>query len=204
MADLFSDSYRVISAHSRAESVVLASRFIADVFPVNDETAAQSALDVVRKEFHAATHHCWAWRIGAEQPRARSSDDGEPSGSAGRPILHALERSDVTNALLVVTRYFGGTKLGVGGLARAYGDAADAVMKNAAVETRTITETFTVTTTYDALPRVKSLVYKHASLVAEEFGDAPQITVSVSRSGAARLKAAIIDAARGQATIADE
>jgi len=200
MADLFSDTYRVVVRPARAEIVVMASRFIADVLPADDDRAAMSAVDAARKEFHAATHHCFAWRIGADQPVTRSNDDGEPSGTAGRPILHALERHDVTNCVLIVTRYFGGTKLGVPGLIRAYGDAADAVLHIAPVESRTITATFTLTTTYDALPKLKALIYKHATIKREEYDAAPRIVVSVARSGESRLKAAMVEAARGQVT----
>ena len=203
MSDPLSDTFRTLVRSARTETVVQASRFIADAVPIPDEAAATIALNAVRKEFHAATHHCWAWRIGAEHPEVRSSDDGEPSGTAGRPILAALERRDITNALLIVTRYFGGTKLGTGGLARAYAEAAEAVLSCVEIETVVITANFTIAVPYEILPRVKSLIYKIGSIGEEEFGEIPRMRVTVPRSAAAGLKAAIIDASRGKAMFED-
>ncbi|RLE18771.1 MAG: hypothetical protein DRJ08_01485 [Acidobacteria bacterium] len=107
---------------SHAQFTVKGSKFIAAVFPVSDEEAAKAILADVRKKYYDATHNCYAWRIhpGIE----KSSDDGEPAGSAGKPILQVLKGSGLANIMVVVTRYFGGTKLGIGGLVRAYGDAA--------------------------------------------------------------------------------
>lgn len=99
------------------------SRFIATVVPVADEAAAREALRQVGEEMADASHHCWAWRL-ASPAVERAGDDGEPSGSAGRPILAQLSGRDLVDTAVVVTRYFGGTKLGVGGLVRACGGAA--------------------------------------------------------------------------------
>ncbi|MCA9739293.1 MAG: YigZ family protein, partial [Gemmatimonadetes bacterium] len=107
------------------------SRFIADLVPVSDAAQADAAVDAARAAFPDARHHCFAWRVGARGDTFRFGDDGEPAGSAGRPILQHLEGLDVTDAVLVVTRYFGGTKLGVGGLIRAYGGAAAAALEAA-------------------------------------------------------------------------
>lgn len=104
------------------------SRFIADLVPVSDAAQADAAVDEARAAFPDARHHCFAWRVGTRGDTFRFGDDGEPAGSAGRPILQHLEGLDVTDAVLVVTRYFGGTKLGVGGLIRAYGGAAAAAL----------------------------------------------------------------------------
>lgn len=123
---------RTIAASRRAMTRVRDSRFIATATPLHSEEGARVALDRVRAEFHGATHHCWALRLAAPQePVERSSDDGEPSGTAGAPILQAIRRAGLTNVLIVVTRYFGGVKLGKGGLARAYRDAARSVLKDA-------------------------------------------------------------------------
>lgn len=103
---------------------VKGSRFIANLAPVADAEAAQAFVKSVSRENASATHNCWAWRIGGKGDAFRSSDDGEPGGSAGRPILAQIEGHDATNTVIVVTRYFGGTKLGVGGLMRAYGGCA--------------------------------------------------------------------------------
>ncbi|HLA62868.1 MAG TPA: YigZ family protein, partial [Rhodothermales bacterium] len=101
------------------------SRFIGDAFPARSEAEVAACLERVRRREHTATHHCWAARLGVPGPtgygaRPRYSDDGEPGGSAGLPILREIDRRGLSDVLVVVTRYYGGTKLGTGGLARAY------------------------------------------------------------------------------------
>lgn len=119
------------SAH--AHFTVKGSKFIAAVLPVSNEEEAREQLTRIRKKYHDATHNCYAWRIHPENEK--SSDDGEPAGSAGKPILQVLKGSGLTNTLVVVTRYFGGTKLGIGGLVRAYGEATSMAL----AETKTVT-----------------------------------------------------------------
>lgn len=123
--------YPTVGAASSALIKVEGSRFIADLFPVTDEEEARSQLLSVRKKYFDATHHCFAYIIGWDRNIVRYSDDGEPSGTAGVKIHSALHAKNCSDVLLVVTRYFGGTKLGVGGLGRAYGDAAEAVLSHA-------------------------------------------------------------------------
>jgi uncharacterized YigZ family protein len=103
---------------------VKGSRFLATVAPASSDEQAQELLAKVRREFHDARHHCSAWRLGRDGKRFRYSDDGEPSGSGGKPILQAIDGRELVDVAVVVTRWFGGTKLGVGGLVRAYGGAA--------------------------------------------------------------------------------
>ncbi len=109
------------------------SRFIATVAPITDEAAAKKVLAEVAAEMPDAGHHCWAWRI-ASPAIERASDDGEPSGSAGRPILSQLTGRDLVDTAVIVSRYWGGTKLGVGGLVRAYGGAAGEALDYATLE----------------------------------------------------------------------
>ena len=116
---------RVITAGVQHEvDKIKGSRFIASVQVFKDESGLEGILTPLRTAFPEANHHCWAWRLGPNVDRWRCSDDGEPSGSAGRPILQQIESRRLTNLVVVVTRIFGGTKLGVGGLMRAYGGAA--------------------------------------------------------------------------------
>lgn len=112
---------------ARARFTVKGSRFIAAVFPVSDKEEAKVFLTGIQKKYYDATHNCYAWRI--HPSLEKSSDDGEPAGSAGKPILQVLKGSFLTNTLVVVTRYFGGTKLGIGGLVRAYGEAASMALE---------------------------------------------------------------------------
>jgi len=195
------DEYRTIAAPVRAELVVQSSRFIADIFPVDSIISADGNLQKIKKEFYSATHHSWAYRIGAENPTVRSNDDGEPNGTAGKPILTALERQDVTNALLIVTRYFGGVKLGTGGLARAYGEAAELALGKAEIVTRIIYEQLSLSCDYDVLPKVKSVLYKHGKIIREEFEPAPKIVFEVRKGEAENIKKLMTDAARGKIAI---
>jgi len=131
--------YKTVAGAAETEYVERKSRFIARCWPVETEAEAAELLAGLRKRYYDASHHCYAWRIG-DAPRtgsrgemAKSSDDGEPSGTAGRPILEVLTRQDVTNVLLVVTRYFGGILLGAGGLVRAYTKAATLALDAAGI-----------------------------------------------------------------------
>lgn len=128
------ETYRTLAAEVRAEpDKIQGSRHIGTAAPVADEREAFALLERVAAEFRGANHHAWAWRLGPEGENARCSDDGEPGGSAGPPILKKLEASGLTQVMVVVTRFFGGTKLGVGGLIRAYGGAAAEVLAAGAV-----------------------------------------------------------------------
>ncbi len=115
----------------QAHFSVKGSKFIGNLYPVTGEENAKSLISGLRKKYFDATHNCYAWRIHPELERA--SDDGEPAGSAGKPILQVLKGNGLTNVLVVVTRYFGGTKLGIGGLVRAYSETALKVVGEAKV-----------------------------------------------------------------------
>ena len=128
------DRYRTVRSVLEYEPPPIKhSRFIARVGPARDEAEARELLDAMRRDYPDARHVCWAWRLGLDGATTRSSDDGEPGGSAGRPILQQLEGHEVTCVAAAVARYFGGTKLGVGGLMRAYGGAAGMALDRADV-----------------------------------------------------------------------
>ena len=113
-------SYITIANEFRTEYIIEKSRFIATIAPVSTEEEAQAFIQRISKEFWDATHNCTAYAIGPRQEQQRSSDNGEPSGTAGKPMLEVLKKTAITNVAVVVTRYFGGIKLGAGGLIRAY------------------------------------------------------------------------------------
>lgn len=113
-------SYITIANEFRTEYIIEKSRFIATIAPVSTEEEAQAFIQRMSKEFWDATHNCTAYAIGPRQEQQRSSDNGEPSGTAGKPMLEVLKKTAITNVAVVVTRYFGGIKLGAGGLIRAY------------------------------------------------------------------------------------
>ncbi len=162
-------SYWSPSAPARSEFREQSSLFIGCLSPAASEDEAALFLRSLRREFHDATHHCWAYRMGwAEGLRSRCSDDGEPSRTAGAPILAALESRDVSDASLVVVRYFGGVKLGTGGLARAYRRAAVAALEAADLEARALWEDWLVSLPYAA----QGALRRAAAAAGVELGDA--------------------------------
>jgi len=131
------DLYRTIENHSDGIYKEKGSKFLAFAYPVSTEEEISQFQANLRKQYHDARHHCYAWRLGPEKLRYRVNDDGEPSGSAGKPIFAQIQSRDLSDILVVVVRYFGGTLLGVGGLIRAYRSAAsDALDRNTFVERR--------------------------------------------------------------------
>lgn len=146
------------SAFQYEPDKIKGSRFIADVAPAANESEALAFLEKIRGQFRDARHHCFAWRLGPEGKETRFSDDGEPAGSAGKPILAQLEGHEITDLCCVVTRYFGGTKLGVGGLVRAYGGAAGMALDRAPTRTVVMTRTIRVEYPYAFSGKISGLL----------------------------------------------
>jgi uncharacterized YigZ family protein len=157
-AALKSDEFRTIAGSSSANIRVEGSRFHALAAPIESKQQADDYIAKVRKESFDATHHCYAYRLGTDGDQFRFSDDGEPSGTAGKPILSSIDKLGLTNVLVVVTRYFGGTKLGTGGLARAYGEAADQALARARSIQQYVTETMTLIFPHSQTGNVMRLV----------------------------------------------
>jgi len=156
------DEYTTVASRFRGEvERIKGSRFLADVAPVVTPEEAEAFLAEVRAELDDATHHCWAYRLGCRSPRFRSSDDGEPGGSAGRPILQQLEGHELSDAVVVVTRWFGGTKLGVGGLMRAYGGAAGHALDRVERRVVVIRRELSITYPYECSGAVEGLLAAH-------------------------------------------
>lgn len=128
---LIIESYRTIANNNQAELIIKKSQFIGQIFRVTTEAEVQAFLTETRRTHHKANHNCFAYQLGLHNETQRSSDDGEPSGTAGAPILNVLQQEQLCNVLCIVTRYFGGIKLGAGGLIRAYGQATTAVVNAA-------------------------------------------------------------------------
>ena len=134
------------------------SKFIGYAFPVLNEDEIKNNIDELKAKHHKARHWCYAWQLGAENIRFRANDDGEPSNSAGQPIYGQLLSFDVTNILIVVVRYFGGTKLGVGGLINAYRTAAKLVLEDAKIVQKTIDVNFQLTFEYEHMDKVMRII----------------------------------------------
>jgi uncharacterized YigZ family protein len=134
------------------------SKFLAFAYPVSSEEEVKEKLDVLRKKYFDARHHCYAYRLGAGGERYRANDDGEPANSAGKPILGQLIAHGVTNVLVVVVRYFGGILLGVGGLVQAYKQAAADALSHAKIVTDVLTETWRLAFAYSDMNAVLKIV----------------------------------------------
>ena len=130
---LFADSYLTVKSKHEVLFKERGSKFLAFIFPVKSEEEIKNHLIALKKEHPNANHHCYAWRLGADKLAYRANDDGEPSNTAGKPILGQIQSNDLTNVLIVVVRYFGGTLLGVGGLISAYKTAAAEVIAAAEI-----------------------------------------------------------------------
>lgn len=176
------DFYNSVEEKSRTEFKEKKSKFIANVIPIENKEQAKEELDKIKKEFYNASHNCYAWRLGNEGLEYRSSDDGEPNGSAGKPILFALKKYNVSDVLLVVTRFFGGTKLGVGGLARAYGGAAELALESIEKKQVDIFKRVSVFCTYEEINIVKRLLSEYALSYEETYTDSIVILARIPQS----------------------
>jgi uncharacterized YigZ family protein len=175
------------------------SRFTGRLIKADDRDRAELELELVRKKYYDATHNCFAYRTGIKESSVtRSSDDGEPSGTAGRPIQTVLESSGLTNVLLVVTRYYGGTNLGTGGLIRAYTEAAKEVIAEAEIETVEIKVGVKFSYGYEMTNLVMNLINKfEASVRSEDFSGEPEMTVSVNKGFAGDFIKEIFERSNG-------
>lgn len=151
------DTYLTLKAPCEGLYKEKGSKFIAIAVPCHSEQEAKSYLQTWRKEHHQSRHICYAYRFGLDKNIYRSNDDGEPSNSAGQPILGQIQSADLTNVLIGVIRYFGGTKLGVGGLIHAYKTAAKEAIDNGEIIEKKVFQNFRMNFQYDALPEIMSI-----------------------------------------------
>lgn len=195
-----SDSYLTIRSESIIETRVKGSRFIGESFRAATVDEALTRIEAVRKREYRASHHCYAYIIGGpEVAQFKYSDDGEPSGTAGRPIYDVLRGDRLTNLLVVVTRYFGGTKLGTGGLVRAYGDAARAVVQESGVREIFVTSEYRLTLDFSQYNQWQREIQKlGAKVVDSEFTDRVTLVVSIRRSQAAKLRESFTEITAGK------
>lgn len=202
---MIDDAYSTIGTAARAELKVQGSRFLALSFPVSAREDAIGRWKSIKKEYHDATHHCYAYRLGREGLDFRSSDDGEPSGTAGRPILSAIDRRGLSDVLVVVVRYFGGTKLGMGGLARAYAEAAETVLAVSAPETRYAQEVLHIAFDHALTPRImRAADAAGATVAGSEYGECARLALAVRASRVEALRTALVNATSGAVRFEDE
>ena len=197
------DSYWTLAAPATARIMRKKSRFIADAVPVASTNDADRELAMVRKRHHDASHHCYAYRLLDDAGSTSHSEDaGEPSGSAGLPILQQIESSRLLNILVVVSRYFGGTKLGIGGLVRAYGDAAREVLEAANPVERKLRVDVSIDFPIEVNSCVMAIIHRHQADVQEiAYDERVRARLSLPPSGVDGFCEAIIETTGNRARI---
>ncbi|MFD0748924.1 IMPACT family protein [Mucilaginibacter calamicampi] len=165
---LFDDTYLTISTFAEGVFRDRGSKFLAYAYPINGDAEIKDIVSRLKAEHPKANHHCWAMRLGTDRSVFRVNDDGEPSGTAGRPILNVLLSRDITNVLVVVVRYFGGTLLGVPGLINAYKQAAIDALDKATVTERAIQDIYTLQFAHEQMNDVMRVVKEHGLTIVNQ------------------------------------
>lgn len=182
------DSYKTIARPAETTYRQLSSKFLVYAYPVETEAEIKEYLDALRKRWFDATHHCYAWRLGAKGEHFRANDDGEPSSTAGKPILGQLLSQEITNCLVVVVRYFGGTKLGVPGLIAAYKESTALVLSECEIVERTVDVVIEVSFSYIAMNDVMRIVKDMQPKVVDQvFDNLCTMTLSIREGDSEQL-----------------
>jgi uncharacterized YigZ family protein len=193
-------SYRAPTGETRAELREKGSRFVALLSPARSESEAEAILAKLAEAHRGATHLCWAWRLGSP-PRERSSDAGEPHGTAGRPILQVLQGAGLSDVVAAVARWYGGVKLGKGGLARAYSATVQGALSELASEIRRPTVRLELEVPFDRLGAVRRLIRPPAvELVEESYGEVASLLLRVEKRHEPALREALAEV---HASVAD-
>ena len=188
-----SDHYRTLVEPVELRHKIERSEFLGIAFPVTSEEAFFAELERIQKRDFDATHHCWAFRLFAES-RSRSSDAGEPSGTAGKPILTAIEGAGVHDVGVIVVRWYGGVKLGTGGLSRAYRDTAAMALQEAKLLDRYVYERVLVLVPFDMLSVVYRLVQPPDVVLVEElYGEQNEFVFDVRASGVEGFRGKLVE-----------
>ena len=180
---LFDDTYKTIAAPVEGIFRDRGSKFLAFAYPIQSENQIKEIVARLKAEHPKARHHCWAMRLSIDRSVFKLNDDGEPSGTAGRPMLNTLLSKDITNVLVVVVRYFGGTLLGVPGLINAYKTATEDALTNALIIEKTVNDIYTISFDYLQMNDVMRLV-KDADLqiIEQQFDNNCSIQVSIRKT----------------------
>ncbi len=185
---LFSDEYKTIAKSVQGSYRDKGSRFLAFAFPASNEQEIKLQLEALRKQYYDATHHCYAYVLGFDKSAYRVNDDGEPSGTAGRPIYGQLLSADLTNTVIVVIRYYGGTKLGVPGLIHAYKTAALDAISNATILTKIVKENYEIEYPYEAMNDVMKIIKDEIlEVINNDFGMKCVIRLAIRHSEVERV-----------------
>lgn len=185
---IMSDTYKTIDRPAEGYLTEKKSKFISHIFPVSNLDEIKEILDEYRKKYYDARHVCWAYMIGEEREEFRSNDDGEPSGTAGRPILGQINSYELTNVLILVVRYFGGTLLGTGGLIKAYKEAAEDAIRNAEILEMTINKRLVIHFEYTILNEVMRILKQFEEVSWEQdFRESCSMRLKIRESDFDRL-----------------
>ena len=196
--DIRRDDYTTLRARARAALTVRGSRFLAEAVPVGEKDECDEVVRAVRKEYFDATHHCFAYRLGPDGAQFRTNDDGEPSGTAGKPILAAIDGAELTGVIVVVTRYFGGTKLGSGGLARAYRQAAELALGAGERLTKYTCDVLSVSFPHACVgPVMRAVTAAGGRIASSRYGLDVRMEIEIRRSRAEGLRAALLERTSG-------
>jgi uncharacterized YigZ family protein len=177
------DTFTTIVASAEGEFKDKGSKFIATAAPIRHEADFEALLQTVKKQHPKARHHCYAWRIGTSGNQFRTNDDGEPSNTAGKPILGQIDSFGLTDIGIVVVRYFGGTLLGTAGLIKAYRESAAQALQNAQTIEKILQDTFTISFDYDILADVMNAL-KKSNIIPEKqnFDEKPSLQIAIRQS----------------------
>lgn len=177
------DRYRTLESTGSGQLREKASRFIAIAFPMLDEDSFKQRMEGFMKEHHGARHFCYAWVLGDAGERHRANDAGEPSGTAGKPILNRMQALHLTYCGVIVVRYFGGTLLGKAGLVQAYGEAAQLALADTPVIERIMRDGLRITCTYAQLEAIRNMVHAHeGEVLSSDFTDEVVLHLALPRN----------------------
>jgi uncharacterized YigZ family protein len=194
MMGLFSDTYYEVERDAEFVLRERGSKFYAYVYPVRSEAEIKAKLEGLKRLYPDATHHCYAWVMGARGEAQRANDDGEPGNSAGRPILRAVISVGLTNVLVVVVRYFGGTLLGIPGLIESYGGAAAAALAAAGKVEKFIEEIYEISAAFEHEQEIHRLIAKYgARVLGSEYTEQVSYRVAVKASIGRSFEQAVAD-----------
>jgi uncharacterized YigZ family protein len=190
---LFEDTYKTITQPGSGIYKEKGSKFIALAYPVTGEDGVKQILEDLRKEYYDARHHCYAYILGPDKSAWRVNDDGEPSGTGGKPIHGQILSFDLTNILIVVIRYFGGTKLGVSGLINAYKSAAKDALLQAEIVEKTVNEVYRLEFPYELMNDVMRIIKEEdLQIIENQFNNSCTITYSIRKNEADRVKTRLL------------
>ncbi|MDR2805485.1 MAG: YigZ family protein [Dysgonamonadaceae bacterium] len=182
------DTFKTISSPSESYITEQRSKFLSFAYPVQTPEQVKDVVDIYRKKYYDARHVCWAYMLGAARTQFRVNDDGEPSSTAGRPILGVINSHELTDILIIVVRYFGGVKLGASGLIVAYRAAAQAAVQNASIVEKTVDEDIAITFEYSFLNGVmKAIKEMQAQLISQTLDNDCRMVLRIRKSEAERF-----------------